>query len=76
MDSESESELMLGGCVSYIYCVVFVMKLMIVPRILVCISFLISVCMSIVSKALLISSASDCSPMGIHLVEALCFSVV
>ena len=34
------------------------MKLMIVPGILVCSSFLISVCMFIVSKALLISSAT------------------
>ena len=34
------------------------MNLMIVPRILVCSSFLISVCMFIVSKALLISSAT------------------
>ena len=34
------------------------MNLMIVPGILVCISFLISVCMFIVSKALLISSAT------------------
>ena len=33
------------------------MNLMIVPGILICISFLISVCMFIVSKALLISSA-------------------
>ena len=34
------------------------MNLMIVPGMLVCISFLISVCMFIVSKALLISSAT------------------
>ena len=34
------------------------MNLMIVPGILVCSSFLISVCMLIVSKALLISSAT------------------
>ena len=34
------------------------MNLMIVPDILVCSSFLISVCMFIVSKALLISSAT------------------
>ena len=34
------------------------MNLMIVPEILVCSSFLISVCMFIVSKALLISSAT------------------
>ena len=34
------------------------MNLMIVPGILVCISFLISVCMFIVSKALIISSAT------------------
>ena len=36
----------------------FAMNLMIVPGILVCSSFLISVCMFIVSKALLISSAT------------------
>ena len=36
---------------------VFVMNLMIVPGILVCSRFLINVCMFIVSKALLISSA-------------------
>ena len=34
------------------------MNLMIVPEMFVCISFLISVCMFIVSKALLISSAT------------------
>ena len=34
------------------------MNLMIVPRMFVCSSFLISVCMFIVSKALLISSAT------------------
>ena len=34
------------------------MNLMIVPGIMVCISFLISVCMFIVSKALLILSAT------------------
>ena len=36
----------------------FVMNLMIVPGMFVCSSFLISVCMFIVSKALLISSAT------------------
>ena len=36
----------------------FVMNVMIVPGILVCSSFLISVCMFIVSIALLISSAT------------------
>ena len=36
----------------------FAMNLMIVPGILVCSSFLISVCMFIVSKTLLISSAT------------------
>ena len=48
----------------YICCVCFAcldevwMSLMIVPGILVCSRFLISVCMFIVSKALLISSAT------------------
>ena len=41
-----------------ICCVGFAMNLMIVPGMLVCSSFLISVCMFIVSKALLISSAT------------------
>ena len=36
----------------------FAMNLMIVPEMLVCSSFLISVCMFIVSNALLISSAT------------------
>ena len=36
----------------------FVINLMIVPGMFVCSSFLISVCMFIVSKALLISSAT------------------
>ena len=54
------------------------MNLMIVPGILVCSSFLISVCMFIVSKALLISSAcySNCSRRGSRLVEPLCYGVV
>ena len=42
----------------------FAMNLMIVPGMFACSSFLISVCMCIVSKALLISSASDCSLRG------------
>ena len=37
----------------------FVIKLIIVPGILVCRSFLISVCIFTVSKALLISSATE-----------------
>ena len=40
----------------------------------VCSSFLISVCMFIVSKALLISS--DCSRMGSQFVGPLCYGVV
>ena len=44
-------------CVGFASLDVFVMNFMIVPRMLVCSSFLISVCMFIVSKALLISSA-------------------
>ena len=57
-------KLMLSGCVVSICCVGFVSlvvvcdKLMIVPGIIVCSSFLISVCMIMVSKALLISSAT------------------
>ena len=43
------------------------MNFMIVPAILVCISFLISVCMFIVSKALLISSATVLFAQGNHL---------
>ena len=50
---------------------------MIVPGIFVCSSIIISVCMFIVSKALLISSAtSDCSRRGSHLVEPLCYGVI
>ena len=52
------------GCVFYVWCVGFASldvvcnELMIVPGMLVCSSFLISVCMLIVSKTLLISSAT------------------
>ena len=53
------------------------MNLMIVPGMLVCSSFLISLCMFNVSKALLISSATmDCSRSGNYLVEPLCYGVV
>ena len=53
------------------------MNLMIVPGILVCISFLISVCMFIVSKDLLISSATVIvRAWGAILVEPLCYGVV
>ena len=51
-------KLTLSGCVVYICCVGFALNLMIVPGIFVCSSFLISVCMFIVSKAMLISSAT------------------
>ena len=44
---------------------------MLVPGMFICSSFLISVCMFIVSKALLISSVSDCSRRGSNLVD--CF---
>ena len=49
------------------------MNSIIVPGIVVCYSFLISVCMVILSKTLLISS--DCSRRGSHLVEPLCYGV-
>ena len=53
------------------------MNLMIVPGMLICSSFLIIVCMFIVSKALLISSATVIvRPGGAHLVEPLCYGVV
>ena len=54
------------------------MNLMIAPGILVCIRFLISVCMFIVSKALLISSATVIvrAGGGAHLIEPLCYAVV
>ena len=61
---ECQFNLTLYGCVISICCVgfasleQFAMNLMIVPGILVCSSFLISVCMLMVSKALLISSAT------------------
>ena len=51
------------------------MNLMIVPGMFVCSSFLISVCMFIVSKALLISSATVIVRGGGHLVEPLCYGV-
>ena len=43
----------------------FAMNLIIVPGILVCNSFLISVCLVIVSKALLISSATEIVRAGV-----------
>ena len=45
-------------CVGFASLDVYAMNLIIVPGILVCSSFLISVCMFIVSKTLLISSAT------------------
>ena len=53
------------------------MNLMIVPGMFVCSSFLISVCMFIVSKALLISSATMIVRAGGgHLVEPFCYGVI
>ena len=53
------------------------MNLMIVPVMLVCSSFLSSVCMFIVSKALLISSATVIVRAGgSHLVEPFCYGVI
>ena len=49
------------------------MNLMIVSGIFVCNSFLISVCMFIVLKALLISSATV---IVSHLVEPICYRVI
>ena len=50
---------------------------MIVPVIFVCNSFLIGICMFIVLKALLISSATVIvRAWGSHLVEPLCYGVV
>ena len=55
----------------------FAMNLMIVPGMFVCSSFLISVCMFIVSKALLISSATVIvSRRESHLVEPFCYGVI
>ena len=53
------------------------MNLMIVPGMFVGSSFLISVCVFIVSKALLISSATVivCAGGG-HLVKPLCYGVI
>ena len=52
----------------------FAMNLMIVPGMFVCSSFLISVCMFIVSKALLISSATVIvRGRGSQLVEPFCY---
>ena len=53
------------------------MTIIIVYGMLVCSSFLISVCMFIVSKALLISSAIVIVRVGgVYLVEPLCYGVV
>ena len=53
------------------------MNFMMVPEMLVCSSFLISVCMFIVSKALLISSDTVIvRPGGSHLVEPLSYGVI
>ena len=53
------------------------MNLLIVPGMLVCSSFLISVCMFIVSKALPISSDTVIVRAGgSHLVKHLCYGVV
>ena len=53
------------------------MNLMIVPGMFVCSSFLISVCMFIVSKALLISGATVIVRAGgSHLVEPFCYGVI
>ena len=53
------------------------MNFMIVPGMFVCISFLISVCMFIGSKALLISSATVIVRAGgAILVEPFCYGVV
>ena len=56
----------------------FAINLMIVPGMLVCSSFLISVCMFIVSKSLLISSATVIvhAGGGGNLVEPLCYGIV
>ena len=53
------------------------MNLMIVPGMFVCSSFLITVCMFIVSKALLISSATVIVRAGGSLLaEPLCYGVI
>ena len=56
----------------------FEMNVMIVPGMFVCSSFLISVCMFIVPKVLLISSATVIvrAGGGGHLVEPLCYGVI
>ena len=54
------------------------MNLMIVPGMFVCSSFLISVCLFIVSKALLMLSATVIVRVGGggHLVEPFCYGVI
>ena len=55
----------------------FAINLMIVPGMFVCISFLLSVCMFIVWKAFLISSATVIVRAGgSYLVEPLCYGVI
>ena len=51
------------------------MNLMIVPGMFVCSRFIISVCMFIVSKALLISSATVISRAGLNPFATVLFSV-
>ena len=51
----------------------FEMNFMIVPGMWVCSSFLISVCMFIVSKSLLILSARV---LQSHLVEPICYGII
>ena len=56
----------------------FAMNLMIVPAMLVCSSFLIDKCVYVycVESFAHIECYSDCSRMGSHLVEPLCYGVV
>ena len=68
-------KLTLFGCVISICCVGFAS--LDVPGMFICSSFLISVCMFIVSKALLISSATVIVRAGGgHLVEPFCYGVI
>ena len=80
---DASFELPLFGCVVSICCVCFASldvvcdELMIVPGMFVCSSFLITVCMFIVSKVLLISSATMIVRAGgSHLVEPICYGVI
>ena len=74
-------KLTMSGCLVFICCVGFAPLNVVCDELNDCAwivgsSFLISVCMFIVSKDLLVSSVSVCSRRRSHLVEPLCYGVI